>query len=83
MGEETKISWLREELYLPDEVIALNAGSWGPLCRAAREAIMKGYMNEAGSRGEDPVVMRKTQESKVKKRKKKRAEKTVSGPEHE
>lgn len=29
----------RAELDLPDDVAAVNAGSWGPLCRAARDAI--------------------------------------------
>jgi len=60
MGEEERTRRLREELFLPDDVIAVNAGSWGPLCRAAREAIAKGYEDEAGSRGENPERMRET-----------------------
>ena len=53
-----KISYVRHELNLPDEVIAVNAGSWGPLCSAARRAIDEGYKTAARSRGEDPGFMR-------------------------
>ncbi len=36
----------------------MNAGSWGPLCQAARGAILEGYTCEASVRGDDPEVMR-------------------------
>ena len=49
---------IRTLLHLKDEVISLNAGSWGPLCQAARAAILEGYTNEASSRGDDPDEMR-------------------------
>lgn len=49
---------IRTQLHLGDEIIALNAGSWGPLCQAARVAILEGYTNEASSRGDDPEGMR-------------------------
>ena len=49
---------VRNLLHLKDEVISLNAGSWGPLCQAARSAIHKGYSAEASSRGDDPEGMR-------------------------
>jgi L-cysteine/cystine lyase len=49
---------IRKELHLSDEIIALNAGSWGPLCQAARVAIKEGYSSEASSRGDDPDTMR-------------------------
>ncbi len=53
-----KISYLRRELNLPDEIIAVNAGSWGPLCSAARRAIEEGYEAAAKLRGDDPGYMR-------------------------
>ena len=53
-----KISYVREELRLPDEAIAINAGSWGPLCSAARKAIAEGYEAASRSRGDDPAYMR-------------------------
>lgn len=53
-----KISYVRLELNLPDETIAVNAGSWGPLCSAARKAIEEGYATAARSRGDDPGYMR-------------------------
>jgi L-cysteine/cystine lyase len=53
-----KISYVRRELNLPDEIIAVNAGSWGPLCSAARRAIEEGYETAAGSRGGDLGYMR-------------------------
>jgi L-cysteine/cystine lyase len=49
---------IRTQLHLKDHVIALNAGSWGPLCQAARVAIIQGYTDEASSRGDDPGEMR-------------------------
>lgn len=53
-----QISYIRRELNLPDKAIAINAGSWGPLSRAAREAMAKGVMDEATSRGDDVDAMR-------------------------
>ncbi len=53
-----KISFVRRELNLPDETIAVNAGSWGPLCSAARRAIEVGYEAAAKLRGDDPGYMR-------------------------
>ena len=53
-----KISYVRRELNLPDETIAVNAGSWGPLCSAARRAIEVGYEVAAKLRGDDPGYMR-------------------------
>ena len=55
--DSEKLHELRGELYLPDDLIAVNAGSWGPLCRAAREAIIAGYTVEARARGDDPEGM--------------------------
>lgn len=52
------IKEIRRQLHLGDEIIALNAGSWGPLCQEARKAIILGYTNEASSRGDDPESMR-------------------------
>jgi len=54
-----KITYVRNELKLPDDVVAVNAGSWGPLCSAARRALAEGYETAARSRGDDPVYMRK------------------------
>jgi L-cysteine/cystine lyase len=48
----------RKQLNLPDDVIAVNAGSWGPLCKAARDAINSAYQEEASSRGDDPSYMK-------------------------
>ena len=48
----------RKHLNLPDDVIAVNAGSWGPLCKAARDAITAAYREEASSRGDDPNYMK-------------------------
>lgn len=52
------IKEIRKQLHLGDEVIALNAGSWGPICSEARKAIVQGYTSEASSRGDDPEGMR-------------------------
>lgn len=48
----------RKQLNLPEDLIALNAGSWGPLCNAAREAINAAYHDESSSRGDNPVHMK-------------------------
>jgi len=48
----------RKHLYLPEEMIAVNAGSWGPICKAAREAITFAYQEEATSRGDNPSYMK-------------------------
>lgn len=58
MTTEELVTYIRKELNLPDHAIAINAGSWGPLSRAAREAIAEGYQLEALSRGDDPDEMR-------------------------
>ena len=58
MTTEEQVAYIRKELNLPDHAIAINAGSWGPLSRAAREAIARGYEEEALSRGDDPDGMR-------------------------
>lgn len=58
MVETEKVENIRKELSLPEEIIAVNAGSWGPLCNAARKAIEKGYEEEANARGDDPRTMR-------------------------
>jgi L-cysteine/cystine lyase len=52
-----KLAYVRRELCLPDNVIAINAGSWGPLSRAARDAMARGIEDEARSRGDDPEGM--------------------------
>jgi L-cysteine/cystine lyase len=57
MAETEKVECIRGELSLPDEIIAVNAGSWGPLCNAARKAIERGYEEEANARGDDPEAM--------------------------
>ena len=49
---------IRRELHLSDEIIALNAGSSGPLSQAARYGIKDGYSSEASSRGDEPDAMR-------------------------
>ena len=58
MTTEEQVAYVRRELNLPDEVVAINAGSWGPLCSAARSAIADGYAEEAAARGGDPDGMR-------------------------
>ena len=58
MTTEEQVAYVRRELNLPDEVVAVNAGSWGPLCSAARLAITDGYAEEAAARGDDPDGMR-------------------------
>jgi L-cysteine/cystine lyase len=58
MGSSDRVGDCRRELNLPDGIIAVNAGSWGPLCRAAREAVQRGYEEEAKARGDDPEAMR-------------------------
>ena len=55
---ENKTDYIRKELNLPENTIAVNAGSWGPLCRAARESVQQGYIDEARSRGDDPDYMK-------------------------
>ena len=52
------IEGIRKQLHLSDDVISLNAGSWGPLCQAARDAVIRGYTDEASSRGDEPGNMR-------------------------
>lgn len=54
----SKIASIRKDLYLDDDIIAVNAGSWGPLCRAAREAINEGYEYETIARGLDVKKMK-------------------------
>ena len=49
---------IHRQLHLSDDIIALNGGSWGPLCQAARVAIIGGYTAEASSRGDEPDMMR-------------------------
>jgi len=49
---------IRTKLHLSDDIIALNAGSWGPLCQAARVAVINGITDEASSRGDEPDRMR-------------------------
>lgn len=58
MGPSEKIAYVRRELSLGDEIVACNAGAWGPFCRAAREAIARGFDDELRSRGGDPAAMR-------------------------
>jgi len=53
-----KLDNIREQLYLSDDIIAVNAGSWGPLCEASRKAIVEGYREEAYSRGENIEYMK-------------------------
>jgi L-cysteine/cystine lyase len=48
----------RRQLNLPDDILAINAGSWGPLCKAARDAITSAYQEEASSRGDDSSYMK-------------------------
>jgi L-cysteine/cystine lyase len=55
---EDKTDYIRRELSLPEDIIAVNAGSWGPLSRAARDAVKQGYIDEARSRGDDPGYMK-------------------------
>lgn len=52
-----KLAYVRRELKIPDSVIAINAGSWGPLSRAAREAMTAAIDDEARARGDDPEGM--------------------------
>jgi L-cysteine/cystine lyase len=53
------ISEIRRQLHLPDRVVAINAGSWGPLCEVARAAVARGLVEEAASRGDAPESMAK------------------------
>lgn len=48
----------RKQLHLPPSITAINAGSWGPLCEAARTAIAQAYIEEAASRGDNPDYMK-------------------------
>ncbi len=48
---------VRRELHLTDKIVAINAGSWGPLSEAARVAMAQGIEDEADSRGDDPEAM--------------------------
>ena len=52
------ITEIRTHLHLPDQVKAINAGSWGPLCETARKAILNGYQAEADNRGDNPELMK-------------------------
>ena len=58
MTTEERVSYIRRELNLPDEMVAINAGSWGPLSHPARQAIAQGYEDEAVTRGDDAERMR-------------------------
>lgn len=49
-----RLDELRRELGVPDDVLAINAGSWGPLCAAARRAIDETYELDAQLRADDP-----------------------------
>src|ERR1700754_1482546 len=41
---------VRSALGLDDDVIGVNAGSWGPLCRAAHAAIQEAYAQDRARR---------------------------------
>ena len=48
----------RKQLHLPAGTVTVNAGSWGPLCDAARKAIKQAYIDEAASRGDNQAYMK-------------------------
>jgi selenocysteine lyase/cysteine desulfurase len=52
-----QLAYVRRELQIPDSVIAINAGSWGPLSRAARDAMKQAIEDEGKARGDDPEAM--------------------------
>jgi L-cysteine/cystine lyase len=54
---DDRLSYVRRELNLDDRIIAHNAGGWGPLSQAARNAMMRGIDDEARARGDDPELM--------------------------
>jgi len=54
------LDYIREQLHLPENLIALNVGSWGPLCEASRKALVNGYKEEAYSRGENIEFMKQS-----------------------
>ena len=58
MTTTDQIAYVRNELHLDDRIVAVNAGSWGPLSQAARTAMANGVQDEANSRGDDPEAMR-------------------------
>lgn len=45
-----KIAEIRRQLDLPDDVVAVNSGSWGPLCRAAATAMEDAVRQDAAGR---------------------------------
>jgi L-cysteine/cystine lyase len=49
---------VRQFLNLSNYVISINAGSWGPLCKNAFEAIISGYEEESSSRGSNLQYMK-------------------------
>ena len=50
MINEQKVAEIRKLLSVPDDVVAVNVGSWGPLCRPALEAIKNYYDEDARNR---------------------------------
>ncbi len=57
MAVTDQIEEVRRQLHLTDKIVAINAGSWGPLSQAARDGMAQGIEDEANSRGDDPEGM--------------------------
>lgn len=58
MSTNSKLDYVRKELNLDPNIVAVNTGSWGPMCNAARDAIMLGYKQEGIARGDNLKKMR-------------------------
>ena len=53
MSTENKLNYVRKELNLDNNIVSVNTGSWGPLCKASRDAISLGYEQEGIARGDN------------------------------
>src|SRR5487761_1126553 len=55
-GQDKQLAYVRDELGIPHDVSAINAGSWGPISRAARQAIDEAYDLDTSLRLSDTIV---------------------------
>jgi len=46
MNNEEKLGYIRNQLNLSNDILAVNAGTWGPLCKATINAIKNDYEKE-------------------------------------
>jgi len=56
MESEDHLARIRAQLGLPDEMISVNAGSWGPMCQPARDALVQTYDREFSVRSGIPSL---------------------------